>query len=220
MSPWGLHCGPQSSFGGRPVDRVCLFIDGSNFYHALKDAGLSTRVDFAKLARALVGPDRRHVQTFYYNTPLIQPKRGEDDYETRQERYRAQHRFFDALRFVPNLTLKFGRFQRIRRAGDDVTCPACNHPFKVAHSTTYVEKGVDVMLATDLLVHAMKDHYDAAVLISSDADYKYTVERAKLEFGKVIELHQVEGARCYDLISACSDYRPITEATIQSCLRD
>ena len=75
------------------------------------------------------------------------------------------------------------------------------------------------MLATDLLVHAMKDHYDAAVLISSDADYKHAVEVVKLEFGKVVELHQVEGVRCYDLIAACSDYLPITEAIIQSCLR-
>ncbi|MFW6107516.1 MAG: NYN domain-containing protein [bacterium] len=202
------------------MDHVCIFIDGSNFYHALKRAGLPTRIDFSKLASALVGRDRKLMQTFYYNTPRVRPSRTDPDYSTREQQYRDQQRFFGALRFVPNLTLKLGRFQKIRRAGDDVTCPSCNHPFKVTDSTTYVEKGVDVMLATDLLVHAMKAHYDVAILISSDADYKYAVERAKLEFGKVVELHQVEGARCYDLISACSDYRPITEAIIQSCLRE
>ena len=41
----------------------------------------------------------------------------------------------------------------------------------------------------------------------------------KLEFNKVVELHLVEGARCYDLIGACSRYVPITEALIRACLR-
>ena len=31
------------------MDRVCIFIDGSNFYHALKEAGLPVNVDFGKL---------------------------------------------------------------------------------------------------------------------------------------------------------------------------
>ncbi len=200
------------------MDQVCIFIDGSNFYHALKRAGLPTSVDFAKLAKALVGPNRKHMQTFYYNTPLVQPTGGEPDYEGKKRRYRDQQRFFDALRYVPNFTLKFGRFQKIRRGGDDVVCPACHHTFQLPDTTTFVEKGVDVMLATDLLVHAMKNHYDVGILVSSDADYKHAVEKAKLEFGKVIELHQVEGSRCYDLISACSDYVPITEAVVRSCL--
>jgi hypothetical protein len=57
------------------VDRVCIFIDGSNFYHALKEAGWPVSVDFAKLAAALTGENRRHIHTFYYNTPLIRPRR-------------------------------------------------------------------------------------------------------------------------------------------------
>ena len=103
--------------------------------------------------------------------------------------------------------------------GEEVACPSCQHAFRLPDTTTFVEKGVDVMLATDLLLHAMKGHYDVAVLVSSDADYKHAVEKAKLEFNKAVELRQVAGARCYDLISACSDYIPITEALIRSCLR-
>ncbi|MBM4042690.1 MAG: NYN domain-containing protein, partial [Planctomycetes bacterium] len=36
------------------MEHVCIFIDGSNFYHALKEANLPTNVDFGKLAKALV----------------------------------------------------------------------------------------------------------------------------------------------------------------------
>lgn len=56
------------------MDRVCIFIDGSNFYHAVKSAGVDSKIDFAKLATVLTGPDRQHVHTYYYNTPLIRSR--------------------------------------------------------------------------------------------------------------------------------------------------
>ena len=63
------------------MDRVCIFIDGSNFYHALKDAELSVCVDLGKLSLRLSGPDRRHLHTYYYNTPLIRPRRDDPQYQ-------------------------------------------------------------------------------------------------------------------------------------------
>ncbi|MFQ5806460.1 MAG: NYN domain-containing protein, partial [Phycisphaerae bacterium] len=125
------------------MDRVCIFIDGSNFYHALKDAEFPVSVDFAKLSTRLVGPERRHVHTYYYNSPLIRPRRDDPQFEQRDKRCRDQQRFFNALRFIPNLTFKPGRFQRLPDGSQ-------------------VEKGVDVMLAIDMLTLAFKDRYDVA----------------------------------------------------------
>jgi uncharacterized LabA/DUF88 family protein len=182
------------------MDRVCIFIDGSNFYHALKDAGLPVNVDFGKLAGELTGPDRQHVHTYYYNTPLIRPRPDEPHFAEKEERCRAQQRFFNALRFVPNLTFKPGRFQRLPDGGQ-------------------VEKGVDVMLAIDMLTLAFKNRYDVAVLVSSDADYKHAIEAIKFETGKVVELRQVEGSKAYDLITVASIYAPITGGIIHACRR-
>ena len=182
------------------MDRVCIFIDGSNFYHALKDAGLSVSVDLGKLSVKLTGTERRHLHTYYYNTPLIRPRRDDPQYEMKDERCRSQQRFFNALRFVPNLTFKAGRFQRLPNGGQ-------------------VEKGVDVMLAIDMLTLAFKDRYDAAILVSSDADYKHAIEVVKFETGKTVELHQVVGSKAYDLITAASVYKPITAEIINACLR-
>jgi uncharacterized LabA/DUF88 family protein len=182
------------------MDRVCIFIDGSNFYHALKDAGLSVSVDLGKLGTKLTGSDRRHLHTYYYNTPLVRPRRDDAQYDAKDQRCRSQQRFFNALRFIPNLTFKPGRFQRLPNGGQ-------------------VEKGVDVMLAIDMLTLAFKDRYDVAILISSDADYKHAIEVVKFETGKTVELHQVEGSRAYDLITVASIYKPITADIINSCLR-
>ncbi len=183
------------------MDRVCLFIDGSNLYHALKEASFPVKVDLGKLALRLVGPNRRHIHTYYYNTPLIRPRPGDPQYTEKDNRCRSQQRFFNALRFVPNLTFKPGRFQRLPNGGQ-------------------VEKGVDVMLAIDMLTLAFKDRYDVAILVSSDADFKHAIEVVKFETGKMVELHQVAGSKAYDLITAASIYKPITENMINDCLRD
>jgi len=181
------------------VDRVCIFIDGSNFYHSLREAGHPAKVDFAKLGACLVGAGRQHIHTYYYNTPLISPRRDDPEFDAKARRCSRQQRFFGKLRFVPNLTFRPGRFQQQPDGGQ-------------------IEKGVDVMLAVDMLTLAFKDRYDVAVLVSSDADYKHAVEVVKFETGKVVELSVVAGARAYDLITAASIYKPITPEMISSFL--
>jgi len=180
------------------TDRVCIFIDGSNFYHALREAGLPVAVDFAKLAAELVGPQRRLVHVYYYNTPLPHPRPDDPDRARNEETVRRQQRFLNALRFVPNLTFRPGRFQRLPDG-------------------SMVEKGVDVALAVDMVTLAFKDRFDVAILISSDADFRAAIETVKFETGKVVELWQVQGSRAYDLITAASVVRRITPRLIARC---
>ena len=183
------------------MDRVCIFIDGSNFYHALKTASLPSSVDFGKLALELTGPNRKHVQTYYYNVPLHRPKPNDPDFATKEDRCREQQRFFNALRFVPNLTFQMGRLQKLPGGGQ-------------------VEKGVDIAIAVDMLTLAYKDRYDVAILISSDADFKRAIEAIKYETGRQVELHQIAGAKAYDLITVCSIHKPIQPEVIRRCLRN
>jgi len=47
------------------------------------------------------------------------------------------------------------------------------------------EKGIDIMLATDMLVHAIWNNYDVAILVSGDADFEPAVRRVR-DFGKKV----------------------------------
>lgn len=181
------------------MDRVCIFIDGSNFYHALKEAGLPVSVDFGKLAVEFTGP-RKHVHTYYYNAPLVSPRPGEPDFAERDRLRRAQQRFLYALRFIPNLTVRLGRLQRLPDG-------------------SYVEKGVDIMIAVDMLTLAFKDRYDVAVLTTSDGDFAHAIETVKFETGKTVELRQVSGSKAEALIKAASEYHPIERDVIERCLK-
>ena len=178
-----------------------MFIDGSNFYHALKGAKLHVNVDFGRLGAKLTGEHRHHVHTYYYNTPLPRPREEDPQFPEMDRQCRSQQRFFNALRFIPHLTFRAGRFQRLPGGGQ-------------------VEKGVDVMLAVDMLTLAFKDRYDVAILISSDADFKHATEVIKFETAKTVELHQVVGSKAYDLITVASVYSPITPEIIGDCLRE
>lgn len=139
--------------------RVMLFIDGSNFYHAVKQICGKASVDFAKLVSALVGPGRDLVRVYYYNAPV-------NALEV-PEQYSRQQRFLSALRRLDYFEVKLGRL--VRRPNG------------------MVEKGVDVRLATDMVAAGLRDRYDVAVLVSGDGDFADAVQIVK-DAGKHVEV--------------------------------
>ncbi len=62
-----------------------------------------------------------------------------------------------------------------------------------------VEKGIDVMLVTDLLQFASKDLYDVAVLVSGDGDFAYALQAVK-NMGKYVEVAYFESNVSRDLL--------------------
>lgn len=63
------------------------------------------------------------------------------------------------------------------------------------------EKGIDVMLATDLLWGAWSNLYDTAILISGDADFTYAVRKVK-DTGKRVIVAQFNRAMSNSLREA------------------
>jgi len=63
----------------------------------------------------------------------------------------------------------------------------------------WTEKGVDVAVATDMLVNAADDAFDVAVLVSGDADFCPAV-RGVQSFGKRVEVAAFHSAASKDLI--------------------
>lgn len=72
------------------ADSAIVFIDGNNWYHSLKDAGLEDlgRLDHAKVSRKLLGP-RTWVATRYYVGQVRQ--------QGNPRLYAAQRRFLAAM---------------------------------------------------------------------------------------------------------------------------
>ncbi|MBE0415245.1 MAG: NYN domain-containing protein [Dehalococcoidia bacterium] len=154
-------------------ERVAIFIDGSNFYHALKDNFGRADLDFEVFASRLCC-ERRLIRTYYYNVPV--------DQNREPQRYADQRKFFDRLHQTPYLTLKLGRL--VYRGG------------------VPIEKGVDVWLATDMLNLAWKNVYDTAIVVTGDGDFADAVEAVK-ELGKHVENAYTKKGLSQHLRQAC-----------------
>lgn len=164
------------------MERVIIFIDGSNFYYGLKNNRGDTSIDYYYFAQKLVG-DRKYIRTYYYNVPL-NPK--EDPVK-----YSNQQKFFNKLRNTPYLTLKLGRLEK-RPSG-------------------YIEKGIDINIAVDMLKLAINNAYDTAILVSSDGDFAPVIEAVK-EWGKHVENAYFKEGCSFHLKSACDKFIELNES--------
>ncbi|GAB4305204.1 MAG: hypothetical protein Kow0090_20820 [Myxococcota bacterium] len=157
-----------------------VFIDGSNFYHALRIANLPINADFGHLISEIVGKERELVRAYYYNASLP----PDDD----AEQYERQRLFFEELKEISYFELRLSRLER-RDYG-------------------LVEKGSDVMLAVDMVMYAAKDLYDVAILISGDGDFTPAIRYVK-DMGKHVELAYPKEAKAYALKQVCDKFIPL-----------
>lgn len=151
-------------------ERVAIFIDGSNLYHSLKNNFGRSNINFTEFTARLCGP-RWLMRTYYYN--ILQ-----DQFQW-PTGYLEQQEFIDVLRKTPYFEVKLGTT-------------------KVAQGQP-VERGIDIMLATDMLNLAWKNAYDVAVLVSGDSDFAYAMQSIK-NMGKQVEIAYFENAVSKDLV--------------------
>lgn len=186
------------------MERVVIFIDGSNFYHGLKKHIAKTSLDFHRFSK-LLSDNRELIRTYYYNTPVTQ-KQG-------LVQYAKQQKFFSKLYSTPYLTVKLGYFLEAERP-TKITCQYCSKEGEYLLKN-WIEKGVDTKIATDMLSMAYKNIYDTAILVSGDGDFASTIEAVK-ELGKHVEV-----AFCgspYHLKKVCDKFILLTKDFLKPCL--
>jgi uncharacterized LabA/DUF88 family protein len=151
-------------------DKVAIFIDGSNLYHGLRSNFRRYDLSFADFTAKLCG-SRSLFRTYYYN--VLQ------DSTQRPDGSREQQEFLSILHETPCLETRLGGT-------------------KLSQGVP-VEKGIDVMLVTDLLQFASKGLYDVAVLVSGDGDFAYALQAVK-NMGKYVEVAYFESNVSRDLL--------------------
>lgn len=74
----------------------------------------------------------------------------------------------------------------------------------------YVEKGVDIRLATELLAHAFNNSFDIAVIVSGDDDYERAVEYVQ-DLGKRVIVATWRGNSGRNLKPLADEYIPLED---------
>ena len=155
--------------------RTTIFIDGSNLYHSLEENCKRYDVDFVAFANKLCN-GRPLFRIYYYNVLRTADRNP--------QAYQDQQKFLTALYNTPYLEVRLGAS---KMRGD-----------------VAVEKGVDIMLATDLLRFAWDDRYDVAILVSGDGDFAYALQTAK-DLGKHVEVAAFPSNLSWELAQVADD---------------
>ena len=198
------HAGVFLLIAENKMERAVIFIDGNNFYHGMKELGLpSTELHYEKLSRKLV-LNREWKETRYY----IGQVRQEGDLT----RYAHQRRFLHVLQQFENVRCFKGRVENrpaertakeltrwlnalSDRENVSISGELIGELRKIAEKKTvqYVEKAVDVMIATDMVSMAYKKEYDVAYLLSADGDFTPAVNEVRKIGSKVFVASPIEG---------------------------
>lgn len=155
-------------------EKVAIFIDGANLFNGLRQDFNRIDLDYEKLVEKLL--KERTLSRVYFYTAL--PDQSRDP-----ERYQKQQKFIAALKNKPYFNVTLGRLE-------------------LRENNTYVEKGVDIALAVDMVDLGYLNTYDTAILISGDGDFYKAVESVK-RLGKHVENAITKSCMSYNLRQTC-----------------
>ncbi len=162
------------------MTRAIIYIDGNNFYHNTQKEGLNpNKIDFRKLSKHVAQSfDCSWEETYYYNSiPSI---------DTNKEKYHSHLGFLNSLRYLPKFTVRTKKLQKpseeeIQRKKKDLLertdiCYDCRTAIKEKYQKhledlSKKEKGIDVVITTDMIKEALKNRYDTAILITGDSQF-------------------------------------------------
>ncbi|MHA1731527.1 MAG: NYN domain-containing protein [Promethearchaeota archaeon] len=177
------------------MDRVAIFIDGGYLARLLRDGFRNTRIDFDKLSEILAR-DLTLLRTYYYYCMPYQHDPPTDD---ERKRFSKADRFINALKKIPRYEVRLGRLAR-RESG-------------------FVQKGVDVHLAVDLVKLALSRQINQAILITGDSDFVPAIQVAK-DAGVLVQLYYSRISVHNSLLDSVDEAIEISSDLINECRRD
>lgn len=146
------------AFAPTPVfRRVMIFIDGGYLREGFKRIYGHDEINFPGLfvlLKALAVEERRRpevIRTYYYDA-IIDPEKDLDE-------FRKQKEYFSKIEQHAVYEVKLARLRGTEKGRK--------------------QKGVDVMLAVDMITKAFMNHYDIAIFLAGDDDFLDLVKAVK-----------------------------------------
>lgn len=180
--------------------KAIILIDNGYLSAILRDEFNSTRIDYLALSEEISRGFLR-LRTYVYDAL---PYQANPPTPYQSQLLASKQRFFYSIGQLPSFDVRFGK-QRPR-------------------GTVYVQKGVDILLAIDMIRLSSKQQIHKAFLIAGDADYVPVVKASKDEGVSVTLYHSgaiqttADGRQhkkySDELWQACDERKEITQALV------
>ncbi|KKU44470.1 MAG: hypothetical protein UX60_C0004G0009 [Berkelbacteria bacterium GW2011_GWA2_46_7] len=151
------------------MNRLAIFIDGAYLDWVQREV-FNGHTDLEKLSTELSN-EKELYRTYYYSCLPYQSNPPTKDEATR---FGNAQKFFYSLDKLSRFQVRLGK---LAYRGKDVD-----------GKPIFEQKGVDILLATDLVLLSAKQHISEAVVIAGDSDFIPAIEVAKAE-GVLIRLY-------------------------------
>lgn len=179
--------------------RTVVFIDGNNLYHNLKEIGINpSDLDFLKFSDFICSHfdvERAHI--IYYNSiprmndpSFFKHKKFLDDLKRAGIEVKTRK-----LQVYSTTEIKVNALEAIEEMK---LCEKCNpivltSLFKWIGSVVKKEKGIDVIMAVDVIENTLEKKYDCYIVVSGDADLVSAMKFAEKKGGKIFSAFVNEG---------------------------
>lgn len=169
-------------------NRTILLIDGSNFYYKLKELKLNhlLKFNFTKF-KTFLNTDNQITSSCYYVGKI------------RQDGTKKTKLLFDNQQKLIGSLKKSGFKYSLG--------------YLMKNDGVYHEKGVDVQIATDILIATYENLADKIIIVSSDTDLQPAIKKAR-EKGKTIEYIGFSHKPSIAMISFCNTSRLLTKEEV------
>ncbi len=172
--------------------RVCIFIDNSNLFYAIKN-NQGFRIDYGRLKNFLA-KDRQATVRFYCSEPTN--PHTEEEIENANKR----DKFYGFLRYIGFDVFILPLKERITQ------------DINGEKQLIGVEKGLDCEIVYDMCSLSRMAHFDTFILVAGDADYTRTVERIRKETGIQVEVAFFSDSGCsLSLQRECSKFIDLSQ---------
>jgi len=197
------------SVGGRSVgiSRVMIFIDGGYLRKRVSEIS-DGEIDYSRLASILTGNTARGrikpqlIRVYYYdaipNMRDVEQMPDEPDpgnaYDDIQNLLANQEEYLEKIRMLDLFDVRLG---------------------KLAWNATGIkgQKGVDSLIAIDMITKAYQNQYDEAILVAGDSDFLEIVKAVK-SVGPQVTGAYFENNTSTDLIYEFDKRQPLREAEL------
>lgn len=183
-----------------------FYVDGFNLYYGAVKGTAHKWLDLSALFGLMFRGNQIN-RIRYFTAPII--PRADPDQPQRQQMY------IRALETIPNLSVHHGVFL-MNRTMMALVNPPPGGPNTVEIWKTQ-EKGSDVNLATYLLLDAVDNDFEQAVVVSNDSDLVLPIQMVRQRFGLPVGVLNPHRRRPQAQLNAvASFYRPIRNGPLSA----